>query len=216
MAYHIQSFVVPPFYENTYLLYNEEKTAILIDPGSITQEERDTILQFIVQEQLELQYIWLTHAHLDHIFGLQFFTQYFNLKPYIHAEDIPTFEYAHVMAMQMNMPMEKYEGEFYLLDEKTSFFERENVIKIIHLPGHSKGSVGFYNEHQHFIISGDVLFRHSIGRTDLKNSDYATLEKSIQQKLYTLPNNTIVYCGHNEPTTIGEEKNSNPFVKYFS
>ncbi|MGL4346941.1 MAG: MBL fold metallo-hydrolase [Chitinophagaceae bacterium] len=213
MPFHIQTFVTPPFYENTYLLYNDEKIAVLIDPGCILEEERNAILQFIEKHTLKLQYIWLTHAHLDHIFGLRFFSEYFNLKPYLHEQDIPTFDYAYVMAQEMNIPLEKYNGEFHILNEEITFFEEKELIQIIHLPGHSPGGVGFYNKQQHFIFSGDTLFHHSIGRTDLKYANYTILENSIQQKLYKLPDNTIVYCGHNNHTHIGEEKKNNPFIK---
>lgn len=216
MAFHIHSFVNLPFYENTYVLYNDAKLAVLIDPGCITKGERDSVLQFIEKQQLQLQYIWLTHAHCDHIFGLQFFCQYFSIKPYIHLADIPVFQYAEKRAKQMNIPLQQYDGEFSFLDENTTFFEDKETIKILHIPGHSPGHVGFYNENENFIISGDVLFKNSIGRTDLEYADFQSLEQSIQQKLYTLPNQTIVYPGHNEPTLIGEEKQKNPFVRPLS
>jgi glyoxylase-like metal-dependent hydrolase (beta-lactamase superfamily II) len=111
------------------------------------------------------------------------------------------------------MPFDNYDGELHFLDEGDAVRIGEDVLHVLFTPGHSPGSISFYSEENKFVISGDVLFQGSVGRTDLPGGDFTILEESIKTKLFTLPADVIVYSGHGETTTIGDEMKTNPFVK---
>jgi glyoxylase-like metal-dependent hydrolase (beta-lactamase superfamily II) len=208
----IQSFIFSPIQENTYILYNELKECIIIDPGSYFDEEKDAMKTFIEQKQLVPKMLLNTHSHLDHVFGNKFIAETYNLTLQLHEKEKTVLEFAPVSGLKYNMPFDNYTGELIFIKEGDTIILGTDELEIFDTPGHSPGSIIFYCRKQNFVISGDVLFQRSIGRTDLPGGDHQTLLNSIIKKLMVLPDETKVYSGHGAVTTIGEERRHNPFL----
>lgn len=210
---HVKSFAFNPFSENTYIIYNDEKKAFLIDPGNMPEAETETLHNFIKIHGLSITKILLTHAHIDHIIGLQWAYDTFNVPVLIHSDEMEILERSSFTAKNYGFFFPAFRGEIQHIKEGDQLNLGLEIIEVYDVPGHSPGSVAFYNQNNGFVISGDALFMMSIGRTDLYKGDYDQLISSIKSKLLTLPENTKVYCGHGEPTNIGFEKEHNPFLK---
>ncbi|WP_027383556.1 MBL fold metallo-hydrolase [Epilithonimonas caeni] len=210
---HVKSFAFNPFSENTYIIYNDEKDAFLIDPGNMPEAETETLHDFIKTNELRIKNILLTHAHIDHIIGLQWAHDTFNVSVLIHPDEMEILDRASFTAKNYGFFFPAFKGKIQQIKEGEKLDLGPETIEIYDVPGHSPGSVAFYNENNGFVISGDALFMMSIGRTDLYKGDYEQLVSSINNKLLTLPENTKVYSGHGESTSIGFEKEHNPFLK---
>jgi len=208
----VKVFEFSPIQENTYLLYNEAKNCIIIDPGCYTQEERDELYHFIKSNELIPILLLNTHGHLDHVFGNKFVAETFQLIPHIHPLEKELLAYAPVSGLMYNLPFDHYEGELSFLEAGQSIILDTDQLKVLFTPGHSPGSVSFYCEKQNFVISGDVLFKNSVGRTDLPGGNHEILIQSIKNQLLVLPEDTVVYSGHGVKTTIGEEKRGNGYL----
>lgn len=209
----VKSFEFNPVQENTYVLFNEKDACYIIDPGCYFGNERTALQEFIEQQGLSPRLLLNTHCHLDHVFGNKFVYETWGLPLHLHEKDQPVLVRAPEAGLLWGMPFENYRGELIFLTPGEQVTLGEDELTILFLPGHSPGSVGFYCKKQGFVIGGDVLFRGSIGRTDLPGGDHETLLRSIREQLWPLPDETIVYPGHGEPTTIGWEKKNNPFLK---
>ena len=209
----VQSFTFNPVQENTYVLYNDKSQCCIIDPGCYFASEEQELKDFIEKGHLQPVYLLNTHCHLDHIFGNRFVQKTFGLPLYLHKLEKPVLEYGPTSGQLWQLPFDNYDGELNFLDEGQVVQIGEDRLHILFTPGHSPGSISFYSQENKFIISGDVLFQGSIGRTDLPGGDFTILEESIKTKLYTLPGDVIVYPGHGDSTTIGDEMKTNPFVK---
>ena len=209
----VKSFEFNPVQENTYVLSGEKDACCIIDPGCYFGNERTALKEHIEQQGLSPRWLLNTHCHLDHVFGNQFVGETWDLSLHLHEKEQPVLAMAPAMGLQWGMPFENYRGELIYLVPGRSVMMGEDELEILFLPGHSPGSVGFYCRKQGFLIGGDVLFRDSIGRTDLPGGDHDTLLRSIREKLWPLPDETIVYPGHGEPTTIGHERAHNPFLR---
>ncbi len=208
----IKSFVFSPIQENTYLLYNVHNECMIIDPGCYFPEEKDELKGFITQSGLIPRMLLNTHCHLDHVFGNKFIAETYSLTLQLHAKEKMLLDYAPTSGLMYNMPFDNYTGDYLFLKEGDLIKLGEDELAVIEAPGHSPGHVCFYCAKQNFIISGDVLFNRSIGRTDLPGGDHDALIKNIKEKLLILPDETVVYSGHGPETTIGEEKKYNPFL----
>jgi glyoxylase-like metal-dependent hydrolase (beta-lactamase superfamily II) len=208
----IKSFTFNPIQENTYLLYNEIKQCIIIDPGCYFDEEKEAIKEFVTQNDLKPTMLLNTHCHLDHVFGNKFIADTYQLTLQLHEKEKMVLAYAPTSGLMYNMPFDNYSGDFILLKEGDKILLGEDELKVLETPGHSPGSVCFYCAKQNFVIGGDVLFSGGIGRTDLPGGNHQVLLSNIRQKLFVLPDETAVYSGHGPATTIGEEKISNPFL----
>ena len=208
----IKVFTFSPIEENTYLLYNEDGEACLIDPGCYDAHEEDGLAAFIVQKGLTVKLLLNTHCHLDHVFGLRWAAEKYKLVPHLHASEEQMLKLAPVSGQMWNMPFKNYEGPLQFLTDGQQILLGEEVLWVLFTPGHSPGHVCFYCPRQGFVIGGDVLFKQSIGRTDLPFGNASQLIDSIKSKLFPLPDDTVVYSGHGPATTIGHEKKYNPFV----
>lgn len=208
----IKSFCFSPIQENTYLLYNEFNHCAIIDPGCYFDAEKEQMAGFIKQNRLIPQMLLNTHCHLDHVFGNKFVHESWGLVLHLHQNEKAMLEYAPASGLMWNMPFDNYQGEFIFIKEGDTLKLDEDELQVIEAPGHSPGHVCFYCQKQNFVISGDVLFKRSIGRTDLPGGNHETLLTSIRQKLFVLPDETVVYNGHGPATTIGEEKEFNPYL----
>lgn len=207
----IRSFVFNPFSENTYVVYNDHKNAFIIDPGNFSTEETRLLQNFIEENGLKIQNILLTHAHIDHVLGLQTVYNLYNVPVLLHETEKEILERNPMDANRFGFFFKPFEGEIQFLKENEVLKLDEDEFKILHVPGHSPGHIAFHNEAQKFVVSGDVLFEGSIGRTDLYKGNHAQLLESIRTKLFILDGDTKVYNGHGNPTTIGFEKDYNPF-----
>jgi len=208
----IKSFVFSPIQENTYILYNEHKDCIIIDPGCYFPAEKDELAAFITQSGLTPRMLLNTHCHLDHVFGNKFVTDTYGLALQLHEKELALLKYAPASGLMYDMPFDNYQGEYIFLKEGDRITLGDDELQVIEAPGHSPGHICFYCAAQNFMISGDVLFNRSIGRTDLPGGSHQTLLKNIREKLFVLPDKTVVYSGHGLETTIGDEKEYNPFL----
>lgn len=208
----IKTFVFSPIQENTYLLYNEFNDCMIIDPGCYFPEEKDELKAFITQSGLTPRLLLNTHCHLDHVFGNKFIAETYDLTLQLNENEKNMLDYAPASGLMYNMPFDNYTGDYIFLKEGDIVKLDEDELKVIEAPGHSPGHICFYIAKQNILISGDVLFNRSIGRTDLPGGNHQGLLKNIREKLLILPDETIVYSGHGPVTTIGEEKKNNPFL----
>ncbi len=209
----LKSFAFNPLAENTYVLSDQKDACVIIDPGCYFDNERTTLQEYIEQQGLSPKILLNTHCHLDHVFGNRFVGETWDLPLYLHEKELPVLNAAPAMGREWGMPFENYDGEHLFLTPGETILLGDDRLTILFLPGHSPGSVGFYSADQGFLIGGDVLFRESIGTSDLPGGDHATLLRSIREQIFTLPNDTVVYPGHGEPTTVGHERAHNPFLR---
>lgn len=211
--FQIKVFTFNPVQENTYILYNEDKECIIIDPGCYFDAEKEELKSFINAHKLQPKFLLNTHCHLDHVFGNKFIAEEYKLTLNAHSLEKEILEMAPASGLMFNLPFDNYQGEVIYLAEGDVISLGEDQLQVIHAPGHSPGSICFYCEKQHFIIGGDVLFQNSIGRTDLPYGNHQDLLKSIKEKIFMLPQNVKVYPGHGPETTIGAEIKENPFLQ---
>ncbi len=209
----IRPFVFSPIQENTYVLYHENGDCLIVDPGCYFNAEKDELEAFITQSGLKPRMLLNTHCHLDHVFGSKFVADTWGLTLQLHEKELPLLNYAPASGLMYDMPFDNYKGDYIFLKEGDTIRLGADELRVIEAPGHSPGHICFYSASQHFIISGDVLFNRSIGRTDLPGGDHDTLLRNIREKLFVLPDDTVVYSGHGPVTTIGEEKKLNPFLR---
>ena len=207
----VKSFVFNPFMENTYLLYDASKEAIIIDPGCYEDYEQKELTDFIAAHDLKVTRLLNTHCHIDHVFGNQFVKDKYGVKLEIHAEDEATLKAVKVYAPNYGFQhFEEAEVDKYF-DEGDTISFGNSSLEIVFVPGHAPGHVAFYNKNEKVIIGGDVLFDGSIGRTDLPGGNFETLIKSIHEKIFPLGDEMVIYPGHGGTTTVGKEKQTNPF-----
>ncbi len=208
----IRRLILNPFQENTYILFSENKECAIIDPGCSTKEEQDKLSDLITENSLKPKYLINTHCHFDHALGNAFVSRSYGLGLWANPEDEFLLEALLESAAAYKIPAEKSPKISQHLSEDTVLKLGNEEIHFIHLPGHSPGSMGVYVLHEGFIIAGDVLFKGSIGRTDLPKGDYDVLMNSICQKMFELDVETEVFPGHGYSTTIGVELKTNPFL----
>ncbi len=200
------------FSENTYLVWDSTTLeAIMIDPGCYEDAERQAFTYFIAQQKLKLIGIYNTHCHIDHVLGCAWAMRTYNIPLYIHQAELNNCRMNPVVADRYGFHAFEPFEHTHFLKEDDQIKLGEHDLKILFVPGHSPGHVAFYSAESKFCINGDVLFQGSVGRTDLPGGDMATLLESIQETMFALPDDTTVYCGHGEPTSIGYEKIHNPF-----
>lgn len=208
----IQSFTFNPFQENTYVLFDETKECVIIDPGCYDEMERKKLVSFIETNKLKPVKLLNTHGHIDHMIGNKFIADYFKLGLEMHKLDLPMLARAVQTAAIYGVSIEPSPEPSQFIDEKDSIRFGNSLLSIFFTPGHSPGSICFYNKEDKYVIGGDVLFQNSIGRTDLPGGDFNTLINSIKTKLFMLDDEVKVYSGHGPSTTIGFEKQYNPFL----
>lgn len=209
----VKTFTFNPYQENTYILIDNNKNAIIIDPGMHNTAEENVLKSFIEQEGLNPIHLLNTHCHVDHVLGNHFVYETWGLKPQFHEGEIPVFVSVLNYAPQMGFRYEQSPIPTTFLIDKQLIPFGDQQIEVILAPGHSPAHVCFYIAEENILIGGDVLFRNSIGRTDLPGGDHQTLLDSIKNRIYTLPEDTTVYPGHGPSTSIGFEKETNPFVR---
>lgn len=208
----IKEFTFNPFQENTFVLYDETKECIIIDPGCYMSGEKRLLSDFIQKNGLNPVLLINTHCHLDHIFGNAFIKEKFNIPLAIHEGELPLLNSFERVAEMYNIPVEPTPAADRFIEDGEEVRFGNSSLTAILTPGHSPASLSFYCKKQRFVIAGDVLFYRSIGRTDLPGGDHKTLIKSIEERLFPLGDDVVVYCGHGQSTTIGYERKHNPFL----
>jgi glyoxylase-like metal-dependent hydrolase (beta-lactamase superfamily II) len=209
----IQSFTFSPIQENTYVLYDDSGECVIIDPGCYDEREREKLSSFIDDKKLKPVRLLNTHCHLDHIFGNGYVSSKYNLKPEFNENDLRVFEAFAATCDLYGMNCDPSPPAGNYLNEGDIVTFGNSSLEIFFTPGHSPGSITFYNRAEKFMIAGDVLFYGSIGRTDLPGGNFDTLIESITKKLFSLGDDFKVYSGHGPVTNIGFERKNNPFLK---
>ncbi len=208
----VKTFTFNPFQLNTFVIYDETKSAIIIDAGNSNDAENAMLFDFISDNNLKPEGLYYTHAHVDHIVGNNAIVNKYNIKAYASIHSSAFFEQVEDYASSLGFSITNLITPELSINEGDFIEFGKSKLKVIYTPGHADGSICFYSEDDEFIIVGDVLFRDSIGRTDLPTGNFDLLAESIISKIYILPASTKVYPGHGPSTTIGYEKTNNPFV----
>jgi hydroxyacylglutathione hydrolase len=207
----VEIFEVNPFQQNTSVLYDETGECAIVDPGFYDRGEEEALLDFISENKLKPVLLLNTHCHIDHILGNKFVADRYKLDLWMHKDDLPLLQaaksYAHMYGLNYNHSPEP--AHFIKEGDVIKFGNSE--LQTLHVPGHAPGHIIFIDEPGLQIIGGDVLFKGSIGRTDLPGGNHDQLIKAIKEKVFTLNPKYVVYPGHGPTTTIGYEKENNPF-----
>ncbi|HVS93164.1 MAG TPA: MBL fold metallo-hydrolase [Mucilaginibacter sp.] len=207
----LRSFVNNPYQENTYLLFDETRECAIIDPGMYTASEQNAVINFIRDNQLNPVLLLNTHCHIDHVLGNKLVFDLYGLKPQFQKGELPVLAAIPSYAPQMGIHYELSPLPDHYLPETGMVSFGNTQLKLIFSPGHSPAHLCFYDEADNFVVGGDVLFKGSIGRTDLPGGNFDQLIQNIEQKLFTLPDDCVIYPGHGPETNIGFEKKNNPF-----
>ncbi len=210
----IKVFTFNGFQENT-IVVSEGNSAVIFDPGCSNRQEENALAQYLIENHLTLEAVWLTHAHLDHVFGLDHVVRTYQVPVYLHEDDIVTLKHGPAAAQLYGIP------GFIPPPEPTDILKGgetmkigEASFKVLFTPGHAPGHVVYYNKEEGYAINGDVLFAGSFGRYDLPGGNLEALKHSIIDTMFNLPEDTVVLCGHGPETTIGREKHTNPILMY--
>lgn len=208
----VKTFVFNDFQINTCLIIGNKNSCIIVDPGCYSQSEKDHLLKFISDNNLKPIMLVNTHAHVDHVLGNAFVKQHFDIPFYCNKKDEALLKSSTEQGIMFGFNAEPSPNIEFDITENDTLTIDGQTLEIFEVPGHSPGSIAIFSKDDGFIIAGDVLFKNSIGRTDLPGGDYNTLIASINNKLMPLDDGTIVYAGHGPATTIGNEKSTNPFL----
>lgn len=212
---NVRHFVCNPFGENTYLAFDETREAVVIDPGFYDEREFLVFKSFLERERLSLKKVLNTHLHLDHCIGNGFVKREWNLDACAHEADLFLLQNAGSQARMFGLEIsEELPTSIYPLQEGEALKVGNMDFEVLEVPGHSAGGLAFYEKKAGAIFAGDVLFRGSYGRYDLPGGDFTALKHSIVEKLFKLPENTVVFSGHGLSTTIGNEKIGNDILGF--
>ena len=209
----IKSFVFNFFTENTFIVWDEEsKEGAVIDPGCSQKSEEEKLEKYISENNINIKYLLNTHCHVDHIWGCKFIKDKYNPVYYAPELDMSLLENVNVQASAFGLEIEKPPKPDKYIKEDEQLTIGNSTIEFLFTPGHTAGEFCFYFRKEAFCFTGDVIFNNNIGRTDLWGGDYSTLLKSIKTKLFTLPDNVVIYPGHGGFSKVGVEKRNNPFL----
>ncbi len=210
---HVKCFPNNPFQENTYLIYDEDGNTLIVDPGMYSSSEEKAVADFIGEEALTPIRLLNTHCHVDHVLGNRFIYEQFGLLPEFHEEELGVLSDVQVRAPAFGLRYELSPVPEHFLSDRDQIALGDKVFEVILAPGHSPAHLCFYQADAEILIGGDVLFRESIGRTDLPGGNHQQLLENIRSRLFVLPEHTRVFPGHGRETTIGYEKKHNPFLR---
>jgi len=209
----IKQFTFNPVRENTYILFDETAECVIIDPGMYDAEEQNEVVSFIKEKGLKPVLLLNTHCHYDHVFGNKFVYDQWGLKPQFHKGELYVLQAIPGYVPQMGLHYELSPEPEVFLEESGKVSFGNSQLELIFAPGHSPAHLCFYAAADNFLIGGDVLFYYSIGRTDLPGGNHLQLIERIKNNLFILPDDCKVYPGHGQPTTIGFEKQHNPYLQ---
>lgn len=207
----VRAFTFNDFYENTYIIYDDTKECIIIDPGCNSPNEEKELTDFINAMNLKPVRLINTHCHIDHILGNKFVAETYLLQLEAHQGEIPVLQFGAQTASMYHIPYKQSPSIEVYLDEGDTIDFGHSILKVLFTPGHSPASISLLSEEERILIAGDVLFEGSIGRTDLPGGNHTTLLNVIKTKFFTLPGDVVVYPGHGNSTLISTERTTNPF-----
>jgi hydroxyacylglutathione hydrolase len=208
----VKTLVFNPFQVNMYLLYDETNECVIIDAACLNSDEESILAEFISSHNLRPVHLISTHPHIDHVAGNKFVSNHYNIELTIHKDSLPILRGIKGYAAAFGFDEIEYKEPKKFIEENEIIHFGTSELKVLYTPGHANGSICLYAEKDNFVIVGDVLFNEGIGRTDFPTGNHKLLLNSIRNKLFTLPDDTIVYPGHGTTTTIGWEKKNNPFL----
>lgn len=210
----VEKFTFNPFQENTYILFDETKECVVIDPGCYGPEEKQHLLNFIDENDLKPVKLLNTHCHIDHIQGNYIVASKYDVKLEAHPLEVEVLKFSPEWGKQYGINGDLSPEIEVFLNEGDKVEFGNSVLDVVFVPGHSPGHIAFISHADKFVVGGDVLFQGSFGRYDLPGGDLPTLINSIKTKLFVLPDEYTVYAGHMGETTIGAEKSTNPILQY--
>jgi hydroxyacylglutathione hydrolase len=210
---HVKCFTFNAFSENTYIVYNDAKQCIIIDPGMYGKAECLQLFSFIEKNELTPLQVVNTHCHLDHVFGVNDCIIQYKIPFTFHRLEQQVYDWAAAAGQKYGVPISATPPANYFISESDTIQIGKDILEIRLAPGHSPGHVVFYNKEANFVIAGDVIFQLSIGRTDLPGGDLNTLIQSIHTQIFTLTPTTVIYSGHGPSTTVGFEQMNNEWVR---
>lgn len=210
---HIQGFTFNHFQENTYVLWDETGSCMVVDPGCYFPEEKEQLKSFIEENKLKLELLVNTHCHIDHVLGNDFVIDTWKLPLHLHQGELKTYTGNSAFAAMFGIPKPQIPENLIFLEPNSEIKFGNTSFQVLFTPGHSVASVSFYQKENKILLAGDVLFKQSIGRTDLPGGNHQQLIDSIKQVLFKLPDECIVFSGHGPSTTLGEEKLNNPYLR---
>lgn len=206
---NLQIIPVSPFQQNCTVVWDEQKNAAIIDAG----DNAEVIIRFVESQQLNVKKLLITHGHLDHIMAVKKVAAHFGVEIFgSHSADQPIFERLTKSCSQYGLPAVEAFLPDHWLNEGDTVEVGSLTFQVRHLPGHSPGHIGFFEFENKIAFTGDVLFKDSIGRTDFEGGHFETLIHTIKTKLFDLDDDFVIVCGHGSHTTIGREKQHNPFL----
>jgi len=208
---HIKTFTFNPLQENTYIVYDDEGACMIVDPGCYDPSEQRELVDYITKNNLSVQLLLNTHGHIDHVLGNYFVKETYKVPFEIFHLDLPTLQSVGAYAPNYGFNSYTPATPDRLLQLGDTIVVGTMEFQILFVPGHAPGHIAFVNTEEKICLSGDVLFRSSIGRADLPGGNYDTLIKSIREQLFALPDDTVVFPGHGPTTTIKFEKKNNPY-----
>lgn len=208
----VKKFIFNPFQVNTYVLSDESGECVIIDPGCSDGVESLQLINYLEEKKLKPVHLLLTHTHIDHVIGCNMVEEKLKISPSAHKDGLVFLDHSTSTASTYGLDLDKNPEVKNFIEEGDIVRFGNSKLEVLYTPGHADGSVCFYSEEDQFVIAGDVLFQMSIGRTDFPTGDFDLLKKSIFNKLFVLPEETLVYSGHGPETSIGFEKANNPFL----
>lgn len=209
----IKTFIFNPYQVNTYVVSDETKQCVIIDPGCYFDREKEVLTEYIEKENLTPVKILNTHTHFDHVLGNNFVSKTYNVDIFFHKDDEEIYNMAVHSAKTFGLHIDEPEKPSGFIKNEEIISFGKTKLNAIHAPGHSPGSLIFSNPEQKILFTGDVLFYESIGRTDLPKGNMQQLLKSIKEKIFTLDKTTSVFPGHGNATSIEHEIKYNPFLQ---
>jgi hydroxyacylglutathione hydrolase len=209
----VKSFCFNPFQENTQIIYSPGGDAVLVDPGNNSAEELKQIEDFLIDQETKPVKIINTHCHIDHVLGVQVIREKYHIPFYIHPLEKEVLAAMKIFAPTYGIMSFDEPAPDQFINEGDTFSIGDATWNILFVPGHSPGHVAFYQAESKKLIAGDIIFRNSIGRTDLPGGDHETLISGIKEKIFSLPDDVEIFSGHGPNTTVGYEKKYNPFLQ---
>lgn len=212
MPLTIHRMVFNAFQVNTYIVYHSDGDAMIVDPACYTSREQEEINRFITKNKLNVRHIVHTHCHVDHILGTRYVCETFGLLPKMHQGGLPFYESMVEFAFGYGFEVDKpFMPAEYLADADVITLG-DQQLKVSYTPGHADGSICLVSESDKWIITGDLVFYGSIGRTDLPTGNIEMLLTSVRRAVLVYPDEFVLYPGHGHQTTIGYERRNNPFL----
>ena len=208
----IKTFHFNPIMVNTYILSDETGEAIIVDPGNCQTYEDEQIREYVASKNLKIKYIINTHPHIDHIAGNPWCMAEYHPELLMHEAGMPIYNKAFAYAAAFGLETEKMPAPDRFLQEGDVVTFGNQKLTVLYTPGHCDGSICLYSADNKLIITGDLIFELSVGRSDLPTGNEALLQQSIREKILPLPDEVTILSGHGGPTTVGRERRGNPYL----